>query len=37
MVDSLFTLTVKDIDHLNKILTAIRSIKQIQKAVRISN
>ncbi len=34
MVDSFFTLTVKDTQHLNKVLSAIRKIKGIREVRR---
>ena len=37
MVDSLFTLTVRDTEHLDRILSAIRKIKQILEVKRIGN
>jgi len=35
IVDSLFTIAVKDTDHLNKVLSAIRKVKHIQGVKRI--
>ncbi len=37
MVDSFFTITVEDIDQLNKILLSIKQIKHIQEVTRIDN
>nr|WP_207683561.1 bifunctional (p)ppGpp synthetase/guanosine-3',5'-bis(diphosphate) 3'-pyrophosphohydrolase [Desulfonema magnum] len=37
MVDSFFTLTVKDTQHLNKVLSAIRKIKGIREVKRIDS
>ena len=37
MVDSFFTITVEDIDQLNRILLSIKKIKHIQEVVRIDN
>ena len=37
MVDSFFTITVEDIDQLNKILLSIKKIKHIQEVTRIDN
>ena len=37
MVDSFFTITVEDIDQLNKILLSIKKIKHIQEVMRIDN
>jgi guanosine-3',5'-bis(diphosphate) 3'-pyrophosphohydrolase len=35
LVDSFFTITVEDTDHLNRVLTSIRKVKHIQAARRV--
>ncbi|MCJ7615126.1 MAG: ACT domain-containing protein, partial [Desulfobacterales bacterium] len=37
IVDSFFTLAVKDIEHLDRVLTAIKKVKLVQDVKRLDN